>query len=159
MANPTAISPKIIWLLVATMLLLTLMSAANLYLTLNSSETGDVAAVAEEVPVEPKEPIFVTIGPLTVNLSSDTYGQRLLYTGLSLRVEDEESREQLEMHRPEVHSRLLLLLSEHRAEDLTARGGKEKLKEKVLALFQEPLAEGWSAPLIDAVLFTDFIVQ
>jgi flagellar FliL protein len=104
-------------------------------------------------------PIFVAVGPLTVNLQSDSYGQRLLYIGLSLQVPDMATRELLTQHMPEVQSRLLMLLSGQNADLLIPASGKEKLTQEIIAQFQQPLAQTTSPIAISAVLFTNFIVQ
>src|SRR5690606_10330608 len=105
------------------------------------------------------EPIFVPVGSMTVNLQDDSFGQRLLYTGFSLKVNDNSTRDILLTHMPEVRSRLLLLLSQKSADALTAAGGKEVLVQEITALLAEPLAPGLPPVALSSVLFTDFIVQ
>jgi len=156
MANFPGESRGAYWALGILILLLTLLSSANLYLLIqNGNGAGEVA----ETPRDPMAPVFVKVGPMTVNLGGDAYANRLLYAGLALRVENEETGEMLRVHMPELHSRLLLLLSAQSAEELTAPGGKEALAERIQALFQQPLAEGLPLPAVSGVLFTDFIVQ
>ena len=137
-----------------------LMSIANFYLLLQDKGDIDVSALHEELEVhEAEPPIFVTIGPMTVNLQSSEFGHRLLYAGLSLRVGNEESRELLQVHQPEVHSRLLVLLSAQHAENLTTPTGKEKLIEDIKLMLATPLEEHQPPLSIQSVLFTDFIAQ
>lgn len=150
---------KILWVLIVMVVLLTVVSGANLYLMLGSGKTGDSEPAAEDTAVEATAPIFVKIGPLTVNLDSEAYGQRLLYTTLSLRVGNEQTREFLTTHMPEVHSRLLLLLSAQQAEELATTSGKQRLSEQVMAQLQQPFTEPQPALDIGAVLFSDFILQ
>ena len=104
-------------------------------------------------------PIFVNVGPLTVNLESDTYGQRLLYVGLTLQVNDFETRDMLTRHMPEVQSRLLMMLSGQSASELIPAAGKQKLAQDIKDMFASPLAQAQSPAEINAVLFTNFIVQ
>lgn len=104
-------------------------------------------------------PMFVTIGPLTVNLQNDDFGNRLLYIGLSLRVLDEETQEMLQTHMPDIKSRLLVLLSSKSASELNTQEGKEDLREQIMALVSQPLGENMPQPAIHSVLYTDFIVQ
>ncbi|MEX1198427.1 MAG: flagellar basal body-associated protein FliL [Pseudohongiellaceae bacterium] len=160
MANFPSASRTLIWLVALLIVVLSLLSVANLYLLLDSRDAEETAdEAAEETEVQRQNPIFVNVGPMTVNLGADEYGQRLLYAGLSLRVADEETQEQLTTHMPEIHSRLLILLSSHSASELTAPDGKEELASDILALFDEPLAPTWPPPSVEAVFFTDFIVQ
>lgn len=160
MANEAGNSNKLMWILGFFMLILCGLTAVNVILLLdNRSQQSGAEEVTSEEKIEPIMPIFVSVGPMTVNLQNDGYGKRLLYAGLSLRVRDEATQEQLTTHMPEVHSRLLVLLSDQRAEDMEKASGKEQLATQILTLFEQPLAEGWPQPLVDAVFFTDFIVQ
>ena len=159
MANFLNNSRNITWILVILMVFLALMTVANFYLLMDTRKAQQGDEDTDLVQQEAPPPIFVPLGPLTVNLRNDVYGQRLLYTSLTLRVEDEVTREILAAHMPEVHSRLLLLLSAQNAEDMTSVDGKAILGEKVLKLFEEPLTDPQPPLTISAVLFTDFIVQ
>lgn len=143
------------WLLLAVVVAV---GIANLYLLLQSrDQTGE--ATGAPLRNMSSEPIFVNVGPLTVNLQSDAYGQRLLYIGLTLQVANIESRDMLARHMPEVQSRLLMLLSGQNAEELIPAEGKQKLADAILATFGKPLAQAQATPDITAVLFTNFIVQ
>lgn len=156
MANDPGNSRKLIWFMGLFMVIVGALTTVNLILLLDSRQNEQGA---EEEEQQVAMPIFVQVGPMTVNLRSDAYGHRYLYAGLSLRVRDDESREQILAHMPEVHSRLLLLLSSQAAADLEKPDGKQKLAADVVALFDTPLAKGWPRPRVDAALFTDFIVQ
>lgn len=159
MANFLNNSRATSWLLIVLAAFLTLMTVANFYLLLETRNAQPATEQTALVPADAPEPIFVRLGPLTVNLRNDAYGQRLLYTSLTLRVEDATTQEILAAHMPEVHSRLLLLLAAQNADDMTSVDGKAILSEKILALFEQPLTDPQPPLAISAVLFTDFIVQ
>ena len=118
----------------------------------------DVEGVEEELAVAPP-PIFIKIGPMTVNLISDDLGQHLLYTSLILKVDSEETQEIINTHMPEVDSRLLLLLSSKTGEELATMDGKTVLTEEILALLDEPFTKPQPTLWISAVLFSEFILQ
>jgi len=149
-------------LIVAALVTLIVLSGANLLLLLRG---GDESAANGETPKTKEtqapatDPVFVRIGPLTVNLRSDRYGERLLYTTLSLRVENDESRMLINAYMPEIQSRLLMLLSSHSAEQLTTPEGKQQLAREALQALEPPFREGQAPLAVSAVLFTDFIVQ
>lgn len=155
MANDLGNSRKLVWFMGLFMVIVSALTTVNLVLLLDSRESR----IEPEEEKQVTAPIFVQVGPMTVNLRSDAYGHRYLYAGLSLRVRDDDSREQILTHMPEVHSRLLLLLSSHSASSLEQPDGKKNLATEVVALFDTPLAKGWPRPRVDAALFTDFIVQ
>lgn len=138
--------------------LLSIVSSVAVYFYLDSREADGETATTDEPPAKPPAPIFVTISPFTVNLQSD-YGDRLLYIGLSLRVEDQTTSDFLSQHMPEVRSRLLMLLSGKSAEELIKPAGKVELKQEILDLFDEPITTPQPTLSIDDVLFSDFIVQ
>lgn len=147
-------------MIVGALVVLIALSAVNLFLLLSKGSSSDSEETTSEVTTYPvADPIFVRIGPLTINLRSDRYGERLLYTTLSLRVGNEETREIIDKYMPEIQNRLLLLLSAYTAEQLTTPEGKQQLARAVLAALEPPLADSQPPLAISAVLFTDFIVQ
>ena len=160
MASNTDNTQRSLWLLIIIVLFLSVATMANLYLLLQDRNAStDDEAGSEVVAADLPPPMFVTIGPMTVNLINDSFGQRLLYIGLSLRVLDEDTRNLLDTHMPEIKSRLLVLLSSQSADTLTTPEGKEALSAEILALLAEPLQENQTPPAIHSVLYTDFIVQ
>ena len=119
-------------------------------------KTADGEEAAEEVVIV--DPIFVSVGPFTVNISS-LRGDRLLYTSMMLQVDDEQTEIFLQKHMPSINNRMLILLSEQIAEELNALGGKEMVKQKILDIFNTPLSEPQPELAIRDVLFQEFIVQ
>ena len=85
-------------------------SSSHLY---GACERNEQSADGEsQLPAERETPVFTRIDPFTVNLADDRYGSRLLYTGITLRVGNEESKAIIEEHMPQVRSRLLILYSQ-----------------------------------------------
>ena len=110
MAESSGGSKKLLWVMIILVLLSSAGAAAAIYLVLdqrNSSDSGE----AQQQTVELTPPVFTRIEPFTVNLADDRYGSRLLYTGITLRVGNEQSKTIIEEHMPQVRSRLLILLS------------------------------------------------
>lgn len=157
MAESSGGSKKLLWVMIILVLLSSGGAAAAIYMVMNQNGNGNAA----EAQVEPERqsPIFLDIEPFTVNLESDRAGARLLYTGITLRVGNEESKQILDEHMPQVRSRLLTLLSGKQASELTSPEGKKALSQDIITALNEPLAEN-QAPLdLREVLFTEFIVQ
>jgi len=159
MANSKGGSRKLLWLMMVLVVLSSSAAAAAIYLVLGQGNGDNTSAMQVQATPERRAPIFVKIDPFTVNLADDVYGTRLLYTGMSLKVGDTETREILEEHMPQVRSRLLLLFSGQEARELTGPGGKEALADKVLAVLHDPMTEHQPELAIEDVLFTEFIVQ
>ncbi|TFH85385.1 flagellar basal body-associated protein FliL [Billgrantia azerbaijanica] len=159
MANSKVGSSKLLWLLVVLVLLSSVAAGVAIYMVMNDDSAAADGGNLQAQQVERPAPIFLKIDPFTVNLADDRYGSRLLYTGLSLKVGDEETREILEEHMPQVRSRLLMLFSGKETQELTTPEGKQLLAEQVVATLSEPLTEPQPSLDIQDVLFTEFIVQ
>ncbi|MDR5898742.1 flagellar basal body-associated protein FliL [Halomonas vilamensis] len=158
MAESSGGSKKLLWVMIILVLLSSGGAAAAIYMVMNQNGDGNTAEAQVQQP-ERESPIFLDIEPFTVNLESDRSGSRLLYTGITLRVGNEESKEILDEHMPQVRSRLLMLLSGKQVSELTSPEGKRALSQEIITTLNEPLTEN-QAPLdLREVLFTEFIVQ
>ncbi|MFB9869463.1 flagellar basal body-associated protein FliL [Vreelandella sulfidaeris] len=158
MAEKSGGSKKLLWIMVILVLLSSAGAAAAIYMVMDQRD-GDTAAADTEEAMVRESPIFMRIEPFTVNLADDSYGSRLLYTGVTLRVGNEESKMILEEHLPQVRSRLLMLLSGKQADELTSMEGKQQLTQEIVDRLSVPLTENQPALDLREVLFTDFIVQ
>ncbi|MFA5495387.1 MAG: flagellar basal body-associated protein FliL [Porticoccaceae bacterium] len=152
-------SSAIKWLLIFLVVVLIALAGAILYLLLEGRQENVSPNTAKSPPAVAPDLIFVKIGPMTVNLASDSYGQQLLYFSLSLKTSDLQTRDIINRHMPEVQNRLLILLSGQSAEALLSSEGKERLSAQILSLFDQPFTEPQPPLAISAVLFTDFILQ
>ncbi|CAH1042581.1 flagellar basal body-associated protein FliL [Halomonas sp. TD01] len=158
MAEASGGSKKLLWIMIVLVLLSSAGAAAAIYLVLDqrggNAENGETQQKVEHVP-----PVFTRIDPFTVNLADDRYGSRLLYTGITLRVGNEQSKAIIEEHMPQVRSRLLILLSGKQANELTSTEGKEELAQAIISRLNVPLTENQPPLDLREVLFTEFIVQ
>ncbi len=62
-------------------------------------------------------------------------------------------------HIPTIRHHILMVLSEQTRESISRVEGKQGLMEDALASIQEPMIAETGATSIDAVFFTDFVVQ
>ncbi|MDT0500505.1 MULTISPECIES: flagellar basal body-associated protein FliL [unclassified Halomonas] len=156
MAKSAGGSRKLIWGLVSLLMLLGIVTAVTLFFVFSQPD-----ASAEETPAtaERSAPIFLSIEPFTVNLADDDYGSRLLYTGITLKLGDDQTQALLEEYMPQVRSRLLTLFSGQKASELTSAEGKQHLADDIITELEAPLEPGQPALAIKDVLFTEFIVQ
>ena len=155
MAESSGGSKKLLWVMIILVLLSSAGAAAAIYLVLDQRDSGE----AQQQTVELTPPVFTHIEPFTVNLADDRYGSRLLYTGITLRVGNEQSKAIIEEHMPQVRSRLLILLSGKQANELTSTEGKEELAQAIISRLNVPLSENQPPLDLREVLFTEFIVQ
>ena len=159
MAKSRGGSRKLLWLMMVLLILSSSAAAVAIYMVLTQQDSEAQSVTQTEVMPEPKAPIFMPIKPFTVNLADDDYGPRLLYTGLTLKLGDEESKAILEQHMPQVRSRLLTLFSGKQTGELTSPGGKQRLADQVVAALEAPMSVNQPEVAINDVLFTEFIVQ
>lgn len=158
MAEKSGGSKKLLWIMIILVLLSSAGAAAAIYMVVDQRNDGSVDADMQQA-MERESPIFMRIDPFTVNLADDSYGSRLLYTGVTLRVGNDESRAILEEHMPQVRSRLLMLLSGKQADELTSSEGKQELAQEIVNRLNVPLTENQPPLDLREVLFTEFIVQ
>ena len=156
MAKSAGGSRKLMWVMI---LLLTLSSSAAAVALFMVFDQRDASAEETSANVERRAPIFLSIEPFTVNVADDDYGTRLLYTGITLKLGDEESRELLEEYMPQVRSRLLTLFSGQQASALTSSEDKQRLAKDIIDVLETPLETNQAPLAIEDVLFTEFIVQ
>jgi flagellar FliL protein len=120
------------------------------------SKRAPVATAAEAPP--PPAPLFFPLESMTVNLQSDDGQQHFLRIGLTLKLSDAKTQQELTDHMPEVRSHILLALSNKHPEDLAPLEGKRALAGELKTLIEQPSDRG--APIhVQDVLFTEFVVQ
>ncbi|WP_339885403.1 flagellar basal body-associated protein FliL [Vreelandella maris] len=158
MAETSGGSKKLLWIMIILVLLSSIGAAVAIYMVIDQRKDSTETAEVEQA-MERATPIFMRIEPFTVNLVDDGYGSRLLYTGVTLRVGNEESKAILEEHMPQVRSRLLMLLSGKQADELTSTEGKQQLAQSIVDRLNVPLTENQPPLDLREVLFTEFIVQ
>ncbi|WP_299999441.1 flagellar basal body-associated protein FliL [uncultured Cedecea sp.] len=127
-------------------------SAGYSYWRLQQQVSGE----QEQAPPPPAAPIFYALDTFTVNLGD---ADRVLYIGVTLRLEEEETRQRLSEFLPEVRSRLLLLFSRQDANVLATEDGKLKLIEAIKSTLATPLVSGKKPQVVSDVLYTAFILR
>jgi flagellar FliL protein len=121
------------------------------------SKRAPVATAAEAPP--PPAPLFFPLESMTVNLQSDDGQQHFLRIGLTLKLTDPKTQQELSDHMPELRSRILLALSNHHPDDLAPLEGKRALATELKTLIEQPTDKGAPPAHVDEVLFTEFVVQ
>ncbi len=113
---------------------------------------------APAAPVVSAKPIFTSLEPFTVTVS-DGQRSRILYTALTLRVEDEETRLLLGEFMPVVRDRVLKILSAQHPFHVQTPQGREELVNALTLVLNAPYEPSQVKPRIANVLFTAFVVQ
>jgi flagellar FliL protein len=123
------------------------------------SKRAPAAVTAEAAPPPPVAPLFFPLESMTVNLQSDDGQQHFLRIGLTLRLGDTATQQQLTEHMPEVRSHILLALSNKHPDELAPLEGKRALAEELKTLISQPAEKGAAPIHVQDVLFTEFVVQ
>ena len=155
--QPAGSGNKTLWLVIMALALVIVTGAAigGTYMFMNDDATAGEAEHAKKAP--PPKPVFVEIDPFTANLQ-DARG-RILYIRIALKVDDEPQASRLTEHMPQVRNRILMILTDSPAEQLTTGDGKQMLANKLQVAIAEPFIDGEEPIGVQGVLFTDFIVQ
>lgn len=123
------------------------------------SKRAPAAASAEAAPAPAPAPLFFPLESMTVNLQSDDGQPHFLRIGLTLKLTDAKTQQELTEHMPEVRSRILLALSNKHPDELAPLEGKRALATELQTLIQQPTDKGAPAIHVQDVLFTEFVVQ
>jgi len=79
---------------------------------------------------------------------------------ISLRIgKDPGANKKVAHHMPRIRHELVMLLSSQNEEAITSMEGKEQLRNDALAALQKIFQEESGRPLVEDLLFTNFVVQ
>lgn len=115
------------------------------------------AETRETAPIVPA-PIFADLDPFTVTLYGEARN-RILYTAITLRLSNEESRRQIHDYMPEVRDRVLKVLSAQNTVTVQTAEGRATLAQAIKAALEPTFAAQLPGPQLTDVLFTAFVVQ
>ncbi|WP_168795522.1 flagellar basal body-associated protein FliL [Paraburkholderia aromaticivorans] len=123
------------------------------------SKRAPTATSAEAAPPSAPAPLFFPLESMTVNLQSDDGQQHFLRIGLTLKLTDAKTQQELTDHMPEVRSHILLALSNKHPDELAPLEGKRALATELRTLIEQPTDKGAAPIHVQDVLFTEFVVQ
>jgi flagellar FliL protein len=106
----------------------------------------------------PKPPVFMAMETFTVNLLSEDV-QQFLQVAMTVQVANEAQTDLLKLHMPQVHNRLLIVLSSKKPSEILTVEGKKKLTAEIIAQLKEPFTPKGPSPEVIDVFFTSFVVQ
>lgn len=152
---------KVLVIVIIAVLIAIAGGATSWFLLSSNNNSNAGAAVAQEAKTPPSEPIFYKLEPFTVNLTNDQQGMggRLLYIGVTLMLENEQSVQLIDKYLPQIRGNLLMALSDQDAATLISRDGKQALAKLIKQTVEQKITDSQPIILVDDVLFTQFIVQ
>jgi flagellar protein FliL len=152
-AAPKKSKKKLVIILVAVLLLL-LGGGGAWYFT-----SGDDKAPEAAQHEPPKPPVFLALDQFTVNLQSAGGNDQFLQIAFTLQLANQEQVELFKTYMPLVRSRLLMLLSSKKAEEITGVDGKKKLADEIVAQMKQPFLPKGKPQEVAGVFFTSFVIQ
>ena len=159
-AAPASPGPlKRILLIVVIALLAAGAAGAGVWFYMSQRSPAPASAATASAPAPLAVPLFFPLESMTVNLQSDDGQQHFLRIGLTLKLNDPKTQQELSDHMPEVRSRILLALSNKHPEDLAPLEGKRALATELQTLIEQPTDKGAATIHVQDVLFTEFVVQ
>lgn len=121
----------------------------------HAAPEGEGAAVDESTVLYAElDPTFVT----NVGVA-DTGRLAYIKTDVALQVRGPTAREAVTNHKPALRSIIILALSRQDENAVSTTEGRETLKEEALKELQEFLVVEEKLPMVEDLLFTNFIVQ
>lgn len=102
---------------------------------------------------------FIAINPPIIVNIRDGDLIRHMQVAIEIKLTDPTKSSKLDLHKGPIRHELILLLSSQEAELISRAKGKEKLRKDALAAAQKVMQELEGEPIIEALYFTNFIIQ
>ncbi|MDE2204075.1 MAG: flagellar basal body-associated protein FliL [Burkholderiaceae bacterium] len=147
-------STKLLLIILIVLVLVGMGGAAAWFFLGGANHTASASA-----PAKPKEPIFVAMETLTVNLQPQEGNDRYLQVGITFKSFNKHAEDEIKTYTPELRSRILTLLASKTPTELYPADGKAKLAKEIVEQCEQVYkAVGKESPVAD-VLFTNFVIQ
>ena len=103
-------------------------------------------------------PYYSIKPPFVVNVND---GDRVRHMQITtqLHAKDMSLLSQLDIHKPAIQHALIVLFSGQEVSEIKTVAGKQKLRKEALQTVQKIMKKNVGAPVVDAIYFTDFIIQ
>lgn len=106
-----------------------------------------------------QNPVYLPLDPPFVINFEDQGILRYLQIGLSVMSRDQSVIDAVNTNMPQIRNDLILLFGDQKMETLNSNQGKEKLRTQALEHIQAVLNEEIGEPGIEAVYYTNFVMQ
>ncbi|MGC6372737.1 flagellar basal body-associated protein FliL [Pseudomonas sp. K2I15] len=123
------------------------------------SASSKPAATAETNPNVKQPAIFEPMLPAFVANFNQNGRQRYLQVSITLLARNQADLDALKVHMPVIRNNLVMLFSAQPFDTLVTPVGQEMLRQKVTASVQEVAQKEVGKPVIEQVLFTNFVLQ
>lgn len=159
LAAPKKNKRKVIVIASIAVLLAVGLSAAGAWFFLSKESDPQQEQSAQEVPQGKQKAVYELLDPAFVVNFHSQGRQRYMQASLALMSRNENELKQLKVHMPTLRNQLVMLFSSQDFEALNTPLGIELLKQKATAAVQELAMREVGSPVIEQVLFTNFVMQ
>ena len=149
---------KMIIIGVGVLLLAGIVGGAIWFLKEDPPEEGAELAEGEQAG-KLAEPIYTGLDPEFIVAFQEPKNARFLKLGIEVMARDDEVIEAVKLHMPAIRDSIVMMLSGADEADLFSAEGKEQLREDILIAVQTVLEKNTGIPGIEAVYFTNFVMQ
>lgn len=152
---------KLVVIAVAALLLAVVLSAGGTWLFLSKDKPEQPATAAQPSAQQEDKQAAVyerLEPPFVVNFHADGR-TRYMQVSLALMARDPQQLAALKAHMPALRNQLVMLFSSQDFEQLYAPLGLDILKQQVTATVQNLAINEVGAPVVEQVLFTNFVMQ
>lgn len=101
---------------------------------------------------------FIPLSPIIVNIMDGKY-IRHMQVIIEIKLTDPSKASKLDSHKGPFRHELILMLSSQDAAAISSAQGKEQLRKDALAAVQKVFQDLEGEPIIEALYFTNFIIQ
>ena len=149
---------KLIVIVAAVLLVVIALTVGGTWFFLTKDRSVPEEAVASAVTVKQPALYESLMPPFVVNFHADGR-TRYMQVSLALMARDPQQLAALKVHMPALRNQLVMLFSSQDFSELNAPLGLDMLKQKVTATVQELAMTEVGAPVVEQVLFTNFVMQ
>ena len=153
----------LLWVLILLVLVVGGGGAALFFTGKLGAPAAEVAQAGspEAVPAAPlhAEAQYLSLDPPFVLNYEDQGEMRFVQLSVSAMARSEKTLEAVEAHLPRIRNSLILLFGSQDFQSLSSIEGKEALRESALDAVREVLRSEARVPEVEAVYFTNFVMQ
>jgi len=150
---------KIIIVAVGVLLLAGIGVGAMLFLKDDPPADAEAASAAADTQAKTADPLYQGLDPDFIVAFQNPKTVRFVKLSIEVMARDDDVIEAVKLHMPAIRDRVIMLLSSKDEDSLLDTEGKERLREEVLEAVQGVLQENTGTPGIEAVYFTNFVMQ
>ncbi|MCP4431308.1 MAG: hypothetical protein GY806_10045 [Gammaproteobacteria bacterium] len=131
-----------------------------LLITILVSVGGQSLLAADEEEAVVKSSAYISLGDaMVLNLSNESRRLTFLQLKADVLIADSDAEDLIKTHIPAIRHKLIVLLSEQKANEMKSSAKREEIRKIATAQIQELMVELANSSEVTDVLFSSFLVQ